>query len=257
MRGTVFDIKEFTVHDGPGSRITVFLKGCPLRCRWCHNPEGLSAAPQLMVQKNGCTGCGACFAPCEHPACQPFGRCLHACPNGLLKCSGQEWESADLAAHLQKHQSFFAMTGGGITLSGGEPLMQADFVCDLVDRLEGIHTALQTSGYADPAVYRRVVDRFDYILQDIKLVDSALHRRYTGVDNALILQNIAYLKASKKQFVFRMPMIPGITDTPENIAAAKELAGGYPLEFLDYNPLAGAKYEMLGMTYPLTELDKK
>lgn len=257
MLGTIFDIKEFTVHDGPGSRTTVFFKGCPLRCRWCHNPEGLSATPQLMVQKNSCTGCGACFTPCEHPECQPFERCLHACPNGLLKVSGRVWDSAELAQHLQKQRDFFALTGGGVTFSGGEPLMQADFLCDLIDRMDGIHTALQTSGYAKPEVYQKVIDRVDYILQDIKLVDPLLHRTYTGVDNALILENISYLKQSGKPFVFRTPLIPDITDTPENITAVRELTGEHPLEFLDYNPLAGAKYEMLDMTYPLAELDKK
>ncbi len=257
MLGTIFDIKEFTVHDGPGSRITVFFKGCPLRCQWCHNPEGLSTKPQLMVQKNGCTNCGACFTACEHIECQPFGRCLHACPNGLLKRSGQIWESGELAKKLQTHRDFLRMTGGGVTLSGGEPLMQADFACDLLEKLDGIHTALQTCGYAEPSVYQRVVDRVDYVLQDIKLVDPIQHKHYTGVDNHLILQNISYLKQSGKPCLFRMPLIPGITDTSENISAVKELVGAWPLEFLDYNPLAGAKYEMLGMTYPLAQSDKK
>lgn len=251
MLGTVFDIKELSVHDGPGCRITVFLKGCPLRCKWCHNPEGLSPNPQLMLQKNGCVDCKSCLKPCNHPECAPFGRCLHTCPNDCIKISGKEWHSEDLTKHLLKDAEFFSLTGGGITISGGEPLMQPDFVVDLAERLQGIHKAIQTSGYATEEVYKRVISKFDYVMQDIKLVDDELHKKYTGVSNAVILRNIEWLKESGKDFVLRMPLIPGITDTDENKSAALKLADGAKLEFLDYNPLAGAKYEMLGMKYEL------
>lgn len=251
MVGTVFDIKEFSVHDGPGSRITVFLKGCPLRCKWCHNPEGLIAAPQLMVQKNGCVHCQKCFDPCSHPECRPFGRCLHICPNGCLKISGKKWDSGELAEKLLENADFLALTGGGITVSGGEPMMQSEFVCELAEKLGNIHKAIQTSGYTDEETYKRVIDKFDYIMQDIKLVDGALHKKYTGVDNDKILRNIEILKSSGKEHIFRMPLIPGITDTDENKSAAIELVGENNIEFLDYNPLAGAKYEMLGMKYEL------
>lgn len=254
MTGIVFDIKEFSVHDGPGSRITVFLKGCPLRCRWCHNPEGLVTEPQLMVQTNGCTGCKKCFEPCEHPECQPFGRCLHICPNGCLKISGTRWRTEDLANHLLKNADFLTLTGGGITVSGGEPMLQSDFVIELADKLKGVHKAIQTCGYTDEETYLKVIDKFDYIMQDIKLVDPAAHKFYTGVDNDLILRNIDLLKKSGKEHIFRMPLIPGITDTEENKSAALKLAGDSKLEFLDYNPLAGAKYSMLGMKYPLDSL---
>ncbi len=251
MLGTIFDIKELSVHDGPGCRITVFLKGCPLRCKWCHNPEGLNPKPQLMLQKNGCVDCKMCYKPCGHPECEPFGRCLHICPNGCLKISGREWESENLASQLLKNAEFLSLTGGGITISGGEPLMQPDFVIDLAERLSTVHKAIQTSGYAPEEAYKRVISKFDYIMQDIKLVDNELHKKYTGVSNEIILRNIKWLKKSGKEHIFRMPLIPGITDTDENKSAAIELVGENNIEFLDYNPLAGAKYEMLGMKYEL------
>lgn len=251
MKGTVFDIKELSVHDGPGCRITVFLKGCPLRCKWCHNPEGLNSNPQLMVQKNGCTDCKLCYKPCNHSECKTFGRCIHICPNDCLKISGKEWDSETLANHLLKYAEFLSLTGGGITISGGEPLMQPEFVIELVEKLGGVHKAIQTSGYAPEETYKRVISKFDYIMQDIKLVDNELHQKYTGVSNEVILRNIEWLKQSGKEFILRMPLIPGVTDTEENKSAAIKIADGAKLEFLDYNPLAGAKYEMLGMKYEL------
>ena len=277
MEGIIFDIKEFSIHDGPGARVTVFLKGCPLRCMWCHNPEGLSATVQLMHKRNVCAGCGLCLQGCDHEVCKGFDRCAYACPNGALSIAGERVSAVELAGRLAKNADFFSLTGGGITLSGGEPLMQSEFVIALVEELDRlckpevpdgtagsesaesaengsdgrIHKALQTSGYADPEVYRRVVDKFDYIMQDIKLVDEEQHIKYTGVSNQKILQNIEYLKTSGKEFLFRVPMIPGITDTEENLAAIAKLTEGYPVEYLKYNDLAGAKYEMLGMKYRL------
>lgn len=249
--GVIFDIKEFSIHDGPGARVTVFMKGCPLRCRWCHNPEGLQSEPQLMVKETLCTHCGRCLQPCGHAECQSYRRCIHACANGCLSVAGREITAVQLAEELLEFTDFFAMTGGGITFSGGEPLQQSVFVCEAADRLSGIHLALQTSGYADEDVYRRVIEKFDYIMQDVKLADEREHIRYTGVSNRKILKNIAYLKKSGKKFVFRISLIPGITDTEENLKACAEIAGGCPVELLPYNPLAGAKYEMLGMRYML------
>lgn len=250
MIGTVFDIKEFTVHDGPGPRITVFLKGCPLRCSWCHNPEGLLPKPQLLYRENLCSHCGACRKPCSHPECEGFDRCLHSCPNGCITVSGQRFTVEELSRKLLRSAPMLTQMGGGITLSGGEPLLQADFVFALAQSLGPTHKAIQTSGHADPKVYRKVVGAFDYVLQDIKLADPVLHKRHTGVDNRWILQNIDWLKQSGKAFVFRVPLIPGITDTPENLTAIAELVQDHPVELMPYNPLAGAKYPMVGMQYP-------
>ncbi|MBQ2923805.1 MAG: glycyl-radical enzyme activating protein [Tyzzerella sp.] len=257
MNGIIFDIKEFTVHDGPGSRITVFLKGCPLKCKWCHNPEGLKVAKQLMYKSNFCTHCGACRKPCEHEECQPFGRCIHVCPNGALSIVGEEVSAKALAVRLQKHADILRLMGGGITISGGEPMLQPDFVCELAENLENIHKAIQTSGYADLETYKKVVGRMDYVLQDIKLADEKEHIKYTGVSNEKILRNIEWLKTSGKPFVFRVPLIPGITDTEANLTAISEMVGDCRTELMPYNPLAGAKYAMVDMEYTLSDKENR
>lgn len=250
MKGTIFDIKEFTVHDGPGSRITVFLKGCSLRCQWCHNPEGLNAEKQLMYRSNFCSHCGNCYIPCGHPECQPFGRCIHACANGCLTVAGEEICSEILAERLLKNARMLNFMGGGITISGGEPLLQADFVCELIEKLgNNVHKAIQTSGYAKPNTYKKVIKGFDYVMQDIKLAAPGLHKKYTGVDNERILENIQWLKSSGKEFVFRVPLIPNITDTEENLRAISKIVGDCKTELMPYNEFAGAKYSMVGIEY--------
>ena len=155
MKGIIFDMKEFTVHDGPGSRITVFLKGCPLRCRWCHNPEGLKVSKQLLYKSNFCSHCDLCRKPCEHEECKPFGRCIHACANGCLSVAGEEVSAEELAERLLKNADILRVMNGGITVSGGEPMMQADFVCELAKGLGSIHKAIQTSGYTDLETYKK------------------------------------------------------------------------------------------------------
>lgn len=253
MEGVVFDIKEFSLHDGPGIRTTVFLKGCPLRCVWCHNPEGLSREPQLMIKHSQCEGCGSCRRGCRHAECQPYGRCLHACPKGLISLSGERMTSAELAERLLVNRDFFA--DGGITFSGGEPTMQAAFLLETAEWLKGVHLTVETCGYAEPQHFRAVVDRMDYVMMDIKLCDEAQHRRYTGRSNRLILENFTYLRKSGKPYLIRTPLIPGITDTQENLDGIREIIGESPWELLDYNPFASAKYPSLGMTYPLAAME--
>lgn len=252
MTGTVFDIKEFTVHDGPGARVTVFLKGCPLRCIWCHNPEGLDAKPQLMHRKTLCVDCGMCQKDCDHPRCQEFDRCVLACPNGCLSIAGERMTPQALADRLCQYVPMLNAMGGGITFSGGEPLLQGEFLLEVMSRLPKVHIALQTSGHAKHDLYRKVVDRVDYVLQDLKLADPVLHRQYTGVDNSQILENVRWLKRSGKDFVFRVPLIPGITDTQENLTALAGIAQEHPVELMPYNPMAGAKYSMIGREFNLT-----
>lgn len=252
MNGIIFDIKEFTVHDGPGSRITVFFKGCPLRCLWCHNPEGLSTRKQLMYRSTLCTHCGRCYQACTHEECKPFGRCVHACVNGCLSIVGEKISSDQLSQKLNKNAELLNAMGGGITFSGGEPLLQSEFVCETVEKLNSVHKAIQTSGYAKCDVYKEVVSHFDYILQDIKLVDSTAHKNYTGVDNACILENIEWLKKSGKEFVFRVPLIPDITDTEDNLRAIGAIAEDHRVELMPFNSFAGAKYAMVGKEYKIT-----
>ncbi len=257
MNGIIFDIKEFSIHDGPGGRFTVFMKGCPLRCKWCHNPEGLSPRPQIMHKKTFCTGCGMCIKECGHEECKTFSRCIHACPNGCLSVAGRTVSAEVLAKQLLQNTDFFEITNGGVTISGGEPLMQSEFVYELAERLENVHKVIQTSGYADPATYKRVIDKFDYVMQDIKLSDREMHKQYTGVYNDIILKNIEYLKQSGKEFVFRVPLIPSITDSEENLRGISQIVVNYPVELLPYNNMAGAKYKMLDMYYDMLEADNR
>lgn len=254
MIGTVFDIKEMTVHDGPGSRVTVFLKGCPLRCIWCHNPEGLSAKPELMIKHTGCLKCGLCKKGCNHPECEPFGRCLHTCPKGLVSLSGIEYTPEELAEKLMGYESFLNSAGGGVTFSGGEPLLQGDFVYETAKLLPNIHKALQTSGYSDSATFKKVLSVMDYCLFDIKLADSEEHKKYTGVTNEKILENYKILRESGVPHVVRIPLIPGITDTAKNLKAISEIVREDRVEVMRYNHLAGAKYSMVGREFTLPDL---
>lgn len=248
MTGTVFDIKEFTVHDGPGARVTVFLKGCPLRCIWCHNPEGLSATPQLSVRESSCLHCGACKAECNHPECKAFSRCIHACPIGLISVKGETYDSDTLAKKLLDYAPF--LKDGGITFSGGEPLMQHGFLCELLEKTRTLHRAIETSGYAKREVFGEVIKKCDYVIMDIKLFDSALHKKYTGVDNAVILENYKTLSESGIPHVIRIPLIPDITDTKENLEAIAKITRHSKVELLRFNRMAGAKYKELGLEYP-------
>ena len=253
MTGIVFDIKEMGVHDGPGLRTTVFLKGCPLRCVWCHNPEGLRREPQLSTREAACRHCGLCRRGCSHPDCRPFGRCLHICPQGLLSVSGKEMTPQVLAKKLLRNKPLYDI-GGGITFSGGEPLLQGEFLHRVLDELPGISVALETSGYAEEALFESIISRMDLVYMDIKLADPEQHRKYTGVTNEKILRNLEILRRSGKQCVIRTPLIPGITDTPENLAAIEALIDGLPWEQLPYNPMAGAKYAYFDMEFPYGKL---
>jgi len=251
MTGTIFDIKEMAVHDGPGIRTTVFFKGCPLRCRWCHNPEGLISRPQLMYKDARCVKCGLCKVKCEHEECKPFGRCIHICPENCLEISGKNISSENLAEELKKSAEILGNSFGGFTFSGGEPLAQPEFLSELADYLAGYHLCIETSGYSDEYVFRKILDKLDFIIMDIKLADSDEHLKYTGVDNYRILDNFEILKKSGKPYIIRTPLIPGITDTDENLSKIKNIIGNSLWEKLPYNEMAGAKYKMLNMKFNL------
>lgn len=253
MNGTIFDIKELGIHDGPGLRTTVFFKGCPLRCVWCHNPEGLSAKPQLLFRENRCRRCGLCQRGCTHPDCQPYGRCLHICPDNLLSVTGETLSASALAKRILKNRTVIGRTGG-VTFSGGEPLLQPEFLLETISYLDGVHIAIETSGYADKTVFEKVIGSVDLVYMDLKLADDEAHRRYTGVSNEKIRNNFEILKKSGVPCVIRTPLIPGITDTEENLEALHALTVGMTHEFLPYNAMAGAKYPWLGMEYPFDHL---
>ncbi len=251
MKGVIFDIKEMAVHDGPGIRTTVFLKGCPLRCKWCHNPEGLSSEPQLMFKEARCIKCGRCMTKCGHPECQPFGRCIHICPQNCLEITGRTVEAKELVKELKENAEILGDSFGGFTFSGGEPLAQSKFLIELMNELKDYHICIETSGYAEKAVFERIIDKLDFVIMDIKLADSELHKKYTGVSNKKILENFKALNKSGKPYLIRTPLIPKITDTKENLDAIKKLIGTSNWEQLPYNKMAGAKYKMLGMSYEL------
>ncbi len=253
--GTIFDIKGFALNDGPGIRTTVFMKGCPLRCLWCHNPEGLSSEPELYVKQGKCAHCGKCAVPCSHEDCAKYGRCLHVCPNDCVSVCGSVISSAELAKRLLRDRDVYEMSGGGVTFSGGEPLMQHAFVAEVLGILarEGVSAAVETSSFANHDVYRKTLEKVDLVMADIKLFDRDAHIRYTGVPNDVIKQNLRWLMdESGKKYILRVPLIPGITDTDENLAAIGEFAGDSHVELLPYNALAGAKYTSVGKTYTLS-----
>lgn len=251
MIGTIFDIKEMAVHDGPGIRTTVFFKGCPLRCRWCHNPEGLSPALQMMYKEAKCRQCNNCRIKCNHPECQPFNRCIYACPENCLEITGRKIDVQALSAELIRSADFLGNAFGGFTFSGGEPLAQADFLLALLETLRTYHLCIETSGFADNELFKSVINRLDYVIMDIKLADCDEHKKYTGVDNKKILKNFESLALSGKPYLIRTPLIPGITDTDKNLYEIEKMIGNSQWEKIPYNQMAGAKYKMLGMEYLL------
>ena len=273
-KGVIFNIQENTVHDGPGVRVTAFFKGCPLRCVWCHNPEGLSAEPEIMKNHSMCTGCGKCRAArghgecghgeyghgkCGHGECGAFDVCAKVCPRGLIKVAGEAITARDLADRLKKYERIFRATGGGVTLSGGEPLAQPDFMLELITRLKraNTHVVLQTSGYGGAAHFENAAGLCDIVMFDIKQMSDTLHRKFTGRGNALILKNLNALIESGKRFIARMPMIPGANITEDHFqAAARALLPAkdrVEIQLMPYNPFGGAKYASVGRVYEYSE----
>lgn len=249
MIGTIFDIKEMAVHDGPGIRTTVFFKGCPLRCIWCHNPEGLTSEPQLMYKDARCINCKICQRECNHDECKPFGRCIHICPENCLEIVGKKVTANELAVELKKSADVLGNDFGGFTFSGGEPLAQPEFLFELIEELKDYHLCIETSGFASSETFKSVIDKLDFIIMDIKLADTDLHKKYTGVSNEQIFKNFEILECSGKPYIIRTPLIPDITDTKENLDTIKKIIGKSEWEKLPYNAMAGAKYKMLGVEY--------
>lgn len=255
LTGRIFSIEEFSTYDDPGIRTTVFLKGCSLRCMWCHNPEGQQFDIEIARSPNGCLSCGACMRVGET---KTGFRCLvpesvGVCPKRLVRLCGEDYSPRQLVSKIEKNIEILNMSEGGVTFSGGEPLCQADFVEECMKLLRGkTHRALQTCGFAQSEVFKRVLSECDYVLYDLKLMNDELHKRYTGVSNAIILKNYRILSESGTEFCTRIPLIPTVNDTEDNITATarfmKECNVNY-VELLPYNKMAGGKYLMLGRKY--------
>jgi len=267
-----FNVQQFSTEDGPGIRTTVFLKGCPLRCAWCHNPEGMSPHPDLMWNDVRCIGARECLRACGENAlaltpqgmqidrarCTVCGKCAEACPAAALEVIGKAWTADDLLTRLLKDRAFYETSGGGITFSGGEPMQQFDFLCEVLPRCKeaGLHVALDTCGAVAWERYARVLPVVDLFLLDLKIMDPARHQAATGVSNEIILENARRIADAGKTMWIRTPIIPGFTDDLANIEAlahfiSKALPTVERWDLLAYTNLGKPKYHRLDLPYAL------
>lgn len=275
MNRIVFNIQKYSIHDGPGIRTTVFLKGCPLSCSWCHNPESQSFKEELMVFPNRCIGCAACIKVCNTGAlhmqnssilrkqeqCSLCGVCAKVCCSNALEMAGRQVSVSELLRELEKDIIFYDSSKGGITISGGEPLAQGEFSLELLQgckKLE-LHTVVDTSGFGDPTLLEEISKYTDLFLYDMKLMDDERHKQHTGVSNKLILENLALLSRLGKRIWVRIPVIPGINDDEDNIAATaawiRATGGIEQVNLLTYHNTAMEKYKRLHKQYQLSDIE--
>jgi pyruvate formate lyase activating enzyme len=272
--GIIFDIKRYAIHDGPGIRTTVFFKGCPIRCLWCANPESQKKTPEIAYLASECIGCGQCADVCpqnavsfengipvrEGSACVVCGECVAHCPAEALQMMGRSVTVEALYDELAADQPFWERSGGGVTLSGGEPLMQLNFAAALLERCREnyLHTALDSCLQVPTAAIETVFDKVDYFLCDLKLLSASRHRDCTGVTNEQILKNLAFLLKSDKDILVRRPLVPGFNDDAEELNTLgrflESLRPGVALELLPYHRLGESKFERLGRPYELAEV---
>ncbi|MCG3219026.1 MAG: glycyl-radical enzyme activating protein [Candidatus Heimdallarchaeota archaeon] len=270
QHGTIFDIKQFAVHDGPGIRTTVFLKGCTLSCQWCHNPEGISPSLDLFFNSYLCMKCNTCFNLCPNEAiiddskitilrelCDKCMLCANDCPTEALQKSGRSINSTELMEEILKSTIYYDFSEGGVTFSGGEPLLQSSFLKEVLEKCkkEGIHTTLDTSGYSSLKILKSVIDYIDLFLFDLKLINERLHKEFTGVPNKQIIENLRFITQTRSNdVIIRIPIIPGITSTDQNIEDILTLLSSLNMvkevNLLPFHNVS-EKYDRLGMEYKL------
>lgn len=278
MKGTIFNIQRFSVHDGPGIRTNVFLKGCPLRCLWCHNPEGLEASPQIKYSPVLCIGCGSCVKACPEglhmmsdekihtfdiSRCISCGKCVKACPTDSLETAGREADTDEIISVVLKDSLYYA-GGGGMTVSGGEPFFQPGFTLELLKKAKEnkINTAVETSGFAGRDAILGAVPYIDLFLYDYKITDYNQHLKVTGVDKSVIMGNLEAISSAGAKIILRCPIIPGINDNKEHFdgicAAADKFDGIYRVDIMPFHSLGISKWEKLGLDVPFnTEVPSK
>jgi len=265
--GIIFDIKKYAIHDGPGIRTTVFFKGCPLHCLWCHNPESISPEPELSYYQSRCTACYTCVDSCPENAiskaertiiidrekCTACGECVQICPSDALEIIGKKVSVNEVIKEIEKDIPFYDESGGGVTFSGGEPLMRADFLKTLLDKCTEmeIHTAVDTSGYVPFGTFEKIMNNVNLFLYDLKLIDNNKHKKYTGVSNSLILKNLIKLDKRGCSITIRIPLIPGINDSDGDIKDFIEfilsLKKTNEINILPYHRGGAAKHKRLGI----------
>ena len=267
VEGNIFDIKKYAIHDGPGIRSTVFFKGCPLACRWCHNPEGLTVESQRIYRQERCIGCGECIQICPQKGltqsavgvvadpvkCDLCQTCADHCPSEAVEFVGRKVTVDEVIKEIEKDIAFYDESGGGITFSGGEPLMQPEFLLQLLEACAtlDLHRTVDTTGYADSELLMQVAQKTDLFLYDLKLMDAAKHREFTGVSNERILNNLRLLAQNGARIQVRVPIIPAINDDTENIdrtaVFVADLPGVEQIAILPFHNSARGKYGRLGM----------
>ena len=271
--GTIFDIKRFAVHDGPGIRTTVFFKGCPLRCLWCHNPESMKIGRQIVFFENKCIGCGECYKRCTSGAlkatpqgrmyvrekCTLCGTCVEYCYAEATVMEGKVVSVEEVIEEVKKDMPFYENSNGGVTLSGGEPTMQAEFCLAVLreSKKAGMHTTLDTSGQVKWETFKKILEYVDLVLYDIKHMDPLKHKEYTGLSNKTILANLKKLDALDIPIEIRIPLIPGVNDSQENLSAVAQFLSDMKnirrVKLLPYHRLGEGKYERLDMQYRLQD----
>lgn len=271
IRGIVSDIQRFSIHDGPGIRTTVFFKGCNMRCRWCHNPETYSPRPQLQIHTGKCIGCRVCLSACERHAheetpegrifhrerCVACGACAKTCYAECLVLVGKDMTAAEVVAEVMRDEPFYRTSGGGVTLSGGEPLLQREFTCEILrlSREHGINTAIETNMSLPWTEIEPALELLDLVLMDIKAMSTAIHKEWTGISNERILDNARRLSQTAMPMIVRTPVIPGVNDTADEIAGIARFVADFPnllyYELLAFHPLGSSKYASLGIPDPM------